>query len=78
MLFGLQFLYVMAWAQGESITAKEFIWNNLIPSTLGNYVGGGVCLATVYAFAFGRTPKRMGAYYDDKVAPKMPWSKKRD
>ncbi|KXZ54820.1 hypothetical protein GPECTOR_4g891 [Gonium pectorale] len=60
------FLFVMAWAQGENITAKEFIWHNLIPATLGNYIGGGICLATVYAFAYGGPPKRIGAWIDGK------------
>lgn len=73
-----QFLFVMAWCQGEHITAKEFIWKNLIPATIGNYIGGGICLATVYALTFGSTPRRAGAYYDANIGPKMPWAKKRD
>lgn len=40
---------------------------NLVPSTIGNYIGGGVCLATVYAFAFGRTPKLVGEWVDQKM-----------
>ncbi|PNH08102.1 hypothetical protein TSOC_005370 [Tetrabaena socialis] len=51
------FLFVMGWAQGANVTAKEFIWHNLIPATLGNYIGGGICLATTYAIAFGSAPR---------------------
>ncbi|GLC41613.1 hypothetical protein PLESTB_000696500 [Pleodorina starrii] len=61
------FLFVMAWCQGENITAKQFIWHNLIPSTLGNYIGGGVCLSTVYAIAYGAPPKRIGKWLDQKL-----------
>ncbi|PNW80928.1 hypothetical protein CHLRE_07g335600v5 [Chlamydomonas reinhardtii] len=61
------FLFLMAWAMGANITAKQFIWDNLIPATLGNFFGGGVCLGTVYAFAYGRTPKLMGAWIDQKL-----------
>lgn len=61
------FLFVMAWCEGAHITAKQFIWYNLVPSTIGNYIGGGVCLATVYAFAFGRTPKLVGEWVDQKM-----------
>jgi hypothetical protein len=27
---------------------------NLIPATIGNWIGGAVCVATVYALAYGR------------------------
>ena len=73
-----QFLFTLAYTRGIHISASKLIWSNLIPATLGNYVGGGLFLAGAYAFAYGGTPKRMGDYYDEKVAPKMPWAKKRD
>ncbi|KAG2490872.1 hypothetical protein HYH03_010790 [Edaphochlamys debaryana] len=62
-----QFLFLMAWAQGANITAEQFIWRNMIPATLGNWIGGAICLGTVYAFAFGRTPKLLGAWWDGKM-----------
>ncbi|KAI8476113.1 MAG: Formate/nitrite transporter-domain-containing protein, partial [Monoraphidium minutum] len=36
------------------LTAYEVIVGNLIPATIGNWIGGAVCVATVYAFAYGR------------------------
>lgn len=62
-----QFLFPMAAFMGYPLTFKDFIGRNLIPSTIGNYIGGGVCLATVYAFAYGRTPKRISDWFNDKV-----------
>ncbi|KAG2491238.1 hypothetical protein HYH03_010446 [Edaphochlamys debaryana] len=61
------FVFLMAWAQGANITAEQFIWRNLIPATLGNWVGGAICVATVYAFSYGRTPKLIGQWVDKKL-----------
>jgi formate transporter len=50
------FLIPMAIARGAPITAREFLWKNLFPATLGNWIGGAICLSTVYAFTYGRPP----------------------
>lgn len=34
-----QYLFAINWFTGGNISAKAFIWDNLIPATLGNYVG---------------------------------------
>jgi formate transporter len=35
----------------------SFVWNNLIPVTLGNMLGGGLFLGLVYWFIYLRTEK---------------------
>lgn len=42
-----QFLLPMAIALGAPISAYEVVVKNLIPATLGNWVGGAICVATV-------------------------------
>lgn len=37
---------------GEGITWATMIWNNLIPVTLGNIVGGGLFVACIYYFVY--------------------------
>jgi formate/nitrite transporter FocA (FNT family) len=66
-----QFLFCMAAFTGYPVTFKDFIGRNLIPATIGNYIGGGFCLATVYAFTYGRTPKRIGDWFNDKFKKNM-------
>ncbi|CAG9462718.1 unnamed protein product [Pedinophyceae sp. YPF-701] len=39
---------------GADVGVGKFIYSNLIPVTLGNYVGGGVMIGMVYALLFGR------------------------
>lgn len=38
---------------GAPVTWKAFFLANLLPVTLGNIVGGAVCMATTYALIFG-------------------------
>jgi formate/nitrite transporter len=38
---------------GAPITYKEFLLKNLLPVTLGNIVGGAVCVATAFSCTFG-------------------------
>jgi formate/nitrite transporter len=47
------FVIMMAIFQGMDATFKEVIWNNLIPATIGNYIGGGVFVAALYSFVYG-------------------------
>jgi formate/nitrite transporter len=39
---------------GASVTWKAFLLNNLLPVTLGNIVGGAVCVAMAFSMAFGK------------------------
>ncbi|KAK9807880.1 hypothetical protein WJX72_012013 [[Myrmecia] bisecta] len=39
---------------GGPITWSQFFLANLLPVTLGNIVGGAVCVATAFSFSFGR------------------------
>lgn len=56
------FYLMMALFQGLPLTFKEIIWNNLIPSTLGNIIGGGLCFGTVYSFAYGSADIKLHKY----------------
>lgn len=56
------FLIPTGLSRGADITAADFVWMNLIPATLGNFIGGGICMATMYAFVFGRPPIRIAAW----------------
>lgn len=38
----------------ESVTIQNFIWNNLVPVTLGNVVGGTLLVGLVYWFVYLR------------------------
>merc|ERR1712006_68535 len=39
---------------GASVTWKAFLLKNLLSVTLGNIVGGAVCVAAVYSWAYGK------------------------
>lgn len=39
------------------LTVVAFLWNNLLPVTIGNVIGGGVLVAAVYGFVYLR-PRR--------------------
>jgi formate/nitrite transporter len=47
------FILIMAIAQGQEATFKEVMWNNLIPATIGNYIGGAFFVAGLYSFVYG-------------------------
>lgn len=38
---------------GAPITAAQFIRRNLVPSTLGNLLGGSILVASAYACSLG-------------------------
>lgn len=40
--------------RGAQITFGDFIMKNLIPVTLGNIVGGALCVMGIYGSAFGK------------------------
>ena len=48
------FILMMGRAQGVEFGAKEFMWYNLIPASLGNWVGGAVFMAIIYSYIYGR------------------------
>eukprot|EP00983_Pelagomonas_calceolata_P125303 1161198-Pelagomonas_calceolata.AAC.7 len=63
----------MAIARGADIDARHFVAYNLVPATLGNWVGGAFFISTAYAFIYGRTPPRMYAWFEEKLgkAPQL-------
>lgn len=63
-----QFVLPMAIALGTDISATEFIWHNLIPATLGNWIGGAFFVATTYAFIFGTPAKRTADFFDSMTS----------
>mmetsp|Transcript_8744 Transcript_8744/g.18647 ORF Transcript_8744/g.18647 Transcript_8744/m.18647 type:complete len:452 (+) Transcript_8744:184-1539(+) len=71
-----QFLFPMAMSHGAAVNAYDLVVKNLIPATLGNWVGGAVCISTTYAMIYGRTPLRVIAWWERTVEPYLPWSKK--
>jgi formate/nitrite transporter FocA (FNT family) len=40
--------------RGAKITTGEFIMKNLLPVTLGNIVGGALCVMGIYGTTFGK------------------------
>ena len=54
-------LYTQGMALGAPVTWSAFFLGNLLPVTLGNLVGGGFCMATVYALCYGRLQSKIGA-----------------
>lgn len=44
---------IMGTAQGAATTAVGVMWYNIIPSTIGNWIGGSF-LAVLYAFVYGQ------------------------
>jgi formate/nitrite transporter len=56
------FYFIMALLQGIHLTAEQIFWRNLIPATLGNIIGGGLCFATVYSFAYGKADLKLLKY----------------
>ena len=45
----------------SSLTISNFLWNNLIPVTIGNIIGGAVLVGMVYWFVYLRPAKRAAA-----------------
>jgi formate transporter len=44
---------------GAKTTMWDFVFNNLIPVTLGNIFAGVVCVATVYSLVYGKLGKKV-------------------
>jgi hypothetical protein len=58
-----QFLIPMGIALGAPVTARQFVASNLIPATIGNWIGGAICMATVYAWVYGSPPQQLAAWW---------------
>lgn len=48
------FVFMMAISQGSKATIKQILWDNLVPSTIGNYIGGAFFVAASYSFIYGK------------------------
>mmetsp|Transcript_15591 Transcript_15591/g.33686 ORF Transcript_15591/g.33686 Transcript_15591/m.33686 type:complete len:319 (+) Transcript_15591:87-1043(+) len=48
------FIIPLGMMRGAQITVGDFITKNLIPVTLGNIVGGALCVMGIYGSAFGK------------------------
>ena len=60
---------------GSGITVGEFVVHNLIPSTIGNLLGGAFFVATGYGLSFGAWEKSLVQFYTSlgvKVARSFP------
>jgi formate/nitrite transporter len=53
------FVLMMGTAQGAEVTVKGILWDNLIPATLGNWVGGAIFVAALYSFVYGKPNFKM-------------------
>jgi len=47
------FIIPMAMFSGAAVTWKTFLFRNLLPVTLGNVVGGMLCVAAGLSLAYG-------------------------
>jgi hypothetical protein len=61
-----QFLIPMGIALGAPVTARQFVASNLIPATIGNWIGGAICMATVYAWVYGSPPQQLAAWWEQR------------
>lgn len=52
------FLIPLGIVLGAKVTFNEFLWNNLLPVTLGNTIGGFVFVGTAFAFIHGSLGKK--------------------
>jgi len=48
------FIIPLGMMRGASITTSDFLLKNLIPVTLGNIVGGALCVMGIYGSAYGK------------------------
>jgi len=51
------FIIPLGILNGAAVSWKAFLLNNLLPVTLGNIVGGAVCVATAFSYAYGKLGK---------------------
>ena len=48
------FIVPLGILSGAAVTWKAFLLKNLLPVTLGNIVGGAVCVAAAFSYAYGK------------------------
>jgi formate transporter len=60
-----QYLIPMGMMFGADISISTLVFHALLPATLGNIVGGGICIGAVYWFVFDSMGK--GAYLLSRV-----------
>lgn len=53
------FVIMMGTAQGAKVTFKGVIWDNLVPATIGNWIGGAVFVAALYSCVYGKPQWRL-------------------
>lgn len=53
------FVMMMGIAQGANATFTGVIWNNLVPCTIGNWIGGALFVAVWYSFIYGKPNLKM-------------------
>lgn len=46
------FMIPFGMLNGADVTVQQFM-GNIVPVTLGNIVGGAICVASVYHYVFG-------------------------
>ena len=46
------FIIPFGMMNGAAISMKEFLIGSILPVTLGNIVGGAVCVAALYTYSF--------------------------
>ena len=62
------FILSLSIASGAPITPMDAITKNLIPVTLGNIVGGSLCVATTFSLTYGSLGKQVSHFLGNKVA----------
>lgn len=63
-----QYLLPLAIAYGAPLSAYEVVVGNFIPATIGNWIGGGVCVSAAYALTFGAPNKALNEWAADQRA----------
>lgn len=48
------FILMMGIAQGAPATIEQVLWGNLIPATIGNWIGGAIITGSLYSFVYGK------------------------
>ncbi|KAJ6245781.1 formate transporter 1-related [Anaeramoeba flamelloides] len=48
----MYFIFVGLLYKAPGVTVFKFLWRNLLPVTLGNIIGGSVCVASIYYYLY--------------------------
>ena len=54
------FMVPIGMAEGSGVTVGQFLWRNLLPVTLGNFLGGAVGVALLFGLRYGRAGRALG------------------